>query len=99
MSADIDVIEGIYKNMGGSFFKLAILKDNGKFLAIVMDTDRSNWFVGSVKVVFEELKSNFYNTSYYDDNYSRLETISEIDENGVLKIGDYSYMKIFPILK
>jgi hypothetical protein len=99
LSADIDVIEGIYKNMGGSFFKLAILKDNGKFLAIVMDTDRSNWFVGSVKVVFEELKSNFYNTSYYDDNYSRMETISEIDENGVLKIGDYSYMKIFPILK
>lgn len=99
LSADIDVIEGIYKNMGGSFFKLAILKDNGKFLAIVMDTDRSNWFIGSVKVVFEELKSNFYNTSYYDDNYSRLETISEIDENGVLKIGDYSYMKIFPILK
>ena len=98
-SPDKNIIEGIYKNVGGSFYKLAILKDNDKFLAIVLDTDRSNWFVGSVKIVFEELKSNFYNTSYYDDNYTRLETISEIDENGVLKIGDNSYMKIYPITK
>ena len=98
-SPDKNVIEGIYKNVGGSFYKLAILKDNDKFLAIVLDTDRSNWFVGSVKIVFEELKSNFYNTSYYDDNYSRLETISEIDDNGVLKIGDNSYMKIYPLMK
>jgi hypothetical protein len=98
-SDNIDVVEGIYKNMGGSYYKLAILKDNGKFLAIVMDTDRPNWFVGGVKVVLESLKDNFYNTSYYDDNYSRLETISEIDANGVLKIGNNSYMKIFPITK
>ena len=98
-SDNIDAVEGIYKNMGGSYYKLAILKDNGKFLAIVMETDRPNWFVGGVKVVFESLKTNFYNTSFYDDNYSRLETISEIDPNGVLKIGDYSYMKIFPITK
>ena len=98
-SADIDEIEGIYKNMGGPFYKLAILEDNGKYLAIVMDTDRSNWFVGSVKIIFEKLKDKFYNTSYYDDNYSRLETISEISVDGVLKIGDYSYMKIYPITK
>ena len=64
-----------------------------------MDTDRSNWFVGSVKIIFEKLKDKFYNTSYYDDNYSRLETISEISVDGVLKIGDYSYMKIYPITK
>lgn len=94
-----DEIEGIYKNVGGPFYKLAILEDKGKYLAIVMDTDRSNWFVGSVKIIFEKLKDKFYNTSYYDDNYSRLETISKFDADGVLNIGDYSYMKIFPIIK
>lgn len=98
-SSNIDDIEGIYKNIGGSYYKLAILKENGKFLAIVMDTDCANWFVGGVKVVFGSLKPGFYDTSYYDDNYSRIETISEIDDKGVLKIGDYSYMKIFPSSK
>lgn len=98
-SVEIDEIEGIYKNIGGSFYKLAILEDNGRYLAIVMDTDCPNWFVGSVKIIFEKLKDKFYNTSYYNDNYSRLETISKLDADGVLKIGDYSYMKIFPISK
>ena len=98
-SDSIDEVEGIYKNMGGSYYKLAIMKDNGMFLAIVMETDRPNWFVGGVKVVLESLKDKYYNISYYDDNYSRLETISEIDVNGVLKIGNNSYMKIFPMAK
>lgn len=98
-SDSIDEVEGIYKNMGGSYYKLAIMKDNGMFLAIVMETDRPNWFVGGVKVVLESLKDKYYNISYYDDNYSRLETISEIDANGVLKMGNNSYMKIFPMAK
>ena len=66
-------------------------------------TEKSSWtdsqIKDSVKIIFEKLKDKFYNTSYYDDNYSRLETISEISVDGVLKIGDYSYMKIYPITK
>ena len=90
-------VDGIYKNIGGSYFQIAILADQGKYLAIVMETDQPNWFVGSVKAIIEKLKSNYYNTSYFEDNYSKSETISELDKNGVLKIGNHSYMKLFPV--
>ena len=36
---DINTVEGIYKNIGGSFYKLAILADDNKYVAIVIDTD------------------------------------------------------------
>lgn len=98
-TSEIDAIEGIYKNVGGTYYQLAILKEEGKFFAIVMETDQTNWFVGNVKAVFESLRTNFYNTSYYEDNYSKTETISEINDNGILKIGNHSYMKLFPISK
>ena len=29
-------VDGIYKNIGGSYFQIAILADQGKYLAIVM---------------------------------------------------------------
>lgn len=95
-TADINDIEGIYKNIGGSFYQIAILSENGKYLAIVMDTDQPNWFVGNVKAVFDCIRSGFYNTTYYEDNYSRKETISELSNNGVLKIGELSFIKLFP---
>lgn len=95
----IEDVEGIYKNIGGSYFQIAILADQGKYLAIVMETDQPNWFVGSVKAIIEKLRSNYYNTSYFEDNYSKTETISELDKNGVLKIGNQSYMKLFPVPK
>lgn len=98
-SPEINAIEGIYKNVGGTYYQLAILNEEDRFLAIVMNTDQTNWFVGNVKAVFEGLRTNFYNTSYYENNYSKTETISEIKENGVLKIGEHSYMKIFPLPK
>lgn len=95
-STKVDAIEGIYKNVGGSFYQLAILKDGTRFLAIVMKTDQTNWFNGSVKAVFETLRANYYNTSFYDDNYSDIETIAELDGNGVLKIGSFTFMRLFP---
>ena len=92
-------VEGIYKKIGGSYFQIAILADQGQYLAIVMETDQPNWFVGSVKAIIEKLRSNYYNTTYFEDNYSKTETISELDKNGVLKIGNQSYMKLFPVSK
>lgn len=96
-TSKLEDVEGIYKNIGGPYFKIAILADREKYHAIVMETDQPNWFVGSVKAIFEKLRSNYYNTSYFEDNYSKSETISELDKNGVLKIGNHSYMKLFPV--
>lgn len=96
-SNDIDEIEGIYKNIGGSFFQFAILKDDGKYVAIVLKTDLPNWFIGNVKATFEMLRNKYYNATFFEDNYGKLETIAELDSNGVLRIGEHSFMQIFPI--
>ncbi|MCR5361346.1 MAG: hypothetical protein K6E73_04985 [Bacteroidales bacterium] len=96
-SSDIHEVEGIYKNIGGSFFQLAIIRENDKYYAFVMNTDHPNWYTGNVKAVLEKLRDSYFSTCYYEDNYSKKETISELEENGVLKIENHSYMKIFPI--
>lgn len=93
---DINIVEGIYKNIGGSFYKLAILADENKYVAIVIDTDQPNWYAGSLKAVIEHIRNKFYNICFYENNYSKTETISEIDDNGVLKIGEHSFIKVFP---
>lgn len=93
---NLNAIEGIYKNVGGDFFKLAIIKDNGQYLAVVMETDQRNWYRGDVKAVVEPLKNRFYNISFYSNDYKKIESIAEFSEDGLLKIGDYSFMKIYP---
>ena len=92
-----DDFEGIYKSVGNPYFKLAILKEEGRYISIVVDTDQQYWNSGDVNGMFEYVKPNCYSTTFFYDNYKKLETFSAIDENGVLKIGDYSYIKIFPI--
>ena len=90
-------IEGIYKSIGNLYFKIAILEENGNFLSIVLDTDQKYWSKGDVNAIFKAVKPGYYSVEYYYDNYKKLDTISTIDENGILKIGDFSYMKIYPI--
>lgn len=95
--SNIDQIEGIYKNIGDNFYKLAIVKENDKFYAIVLDTDIKTMFTGDVKAVFEYLRGTFYNTAYYNNDYSKVESVSEYNsEDFILKIGDFQFMKIFP---
>ena len=70
--------------------------DENKYVAIVIDTDQPNWYAGSLKAVIEHIRNKFYNICFYENNYSKTETISEIDDNGVLKIGEHSFIKVFP---
>lgn len=98
-NVDANGIEGIYKNINESYFKFAVLKDNNMFYALVMDTDQKNWYHGDVKVVFEHLRENYYNTVYYKDNYQKIESIVQLTRDGILKIGNYSYIKLYPVNK
>lgn len=92
-----DDLEGIYKSTGSPYFKLAILKENGHYVSIIIDSDQPYWTSGDVNGIYEYVKPNCYSTSFFYENYKRLETFSNIDNNGVLKIGDYSYIRIFPL--
>lgn len=93
---DIHAIEGIYKNMNEAYYKLAILKDDDKYLALVMDTDQKNWYHGDVKAVFEHLRSNYYNVTYFKKDYQKVESIVLLSDDGIIKIADYSFIKLFP---
>lgn len=75
--------------------KLAILKDGDRFLALVMDTDKKNWYHGDVKAIFSRLRSNYYNAMYFKKNYQKVESIVQLSDDGILKIGDFSYIRLF----
>lgn len=93
---DEQSIEGVYKNMNEANFKLAILKDGDKYLALVMATDEKNWCHGDVKAVFEHLRGKYYNATYFKKDYQKVESIVQLSEDGILKMGDYSYIKVYP---
>lgn len=96
---ELDEIEGIYKNIGSTFYKLGIIKEGNKYVAIILETDNPNWASADVKAVFEEVRKGYYSVAYYNDDCKKVEAIAELDEKGILKITDYNYMKIFPIKK
>ncbi|MBQ0090078.1 MAG: hypothetical protein KBT27_12200 [Prevotellaceae bacterium] len=90
-------IEGIYKNIGDTYYKLAIIKENDNYNAIILETDAETMFKGEVKAVFKYLRSNYYNVAYYGINYEKSESIAEYDnENLILKFDNYTFIKIFP---
>lgn len=95
-NVDKSGIEGIYKNMNDSYYKLAILKEGSKYFALVMDTDQKNWYHGDVKAVFENLRKDYYNVTYLKNNYQKIESVIQLNDEGTLKIGDYNYIKIYP---
>lgn len=92
-----DNFEGIYKSVGNPYFKLAILKDEDHYISLVVDTDQQYWNNGDVNGTFDYVKPNYYSTTFFYENYKKLETFSKVDETGILIIGDFSYIKIFPI--
>lgn len=96
-SQTIDEIEGIYRNIGGSHYKLAIIKDGGNYTAVILETDQPNWAKTDVKAQFESIRDNFYTVKFYDDSCNKIETMAEINDKGILKIDDSSFMKIYPL--
>ena len=61
-----------------------------------MDTDQKNWYHGDVKAVFENLRKDYYNVTYLKNNYQKIESVIQLNDEGTLKIGDYNYIKIYP---
>lgn len=70
-NVDVNGIEGIYKNMNEAYYKLAVLKDGDKYIALVMDTDQKNWYHGDVKAEFIYLRGNYYNAIYFKKDYQK----------------------------
>jgi hypothetical protein len=100
-----DAIEGIFKSMGGSYFRLGIKKTSeNKYVAIVLDMDprlKKRWKTGDVKAYLESTTVPYlFSVRWIWNDKTTKETIAEYDNNGILRIDDVDgtvkYIKLYP---
>jgi hypothetical protein len=105
-SAKLDPIEGIYKSYKSkSSYKIAILKINDIYKAIIIESDFPHWQRGDVKSIFETTTvEGVYSAKFFLANKTSIETFANI-EGGLftveLKNSDGSddnliFLKLYP---
>jgi len=86
----IDPIEGIYKSYqseGIGYYKIGIKKREGKYIAIIIESDLNHWKPGEVKAYFEGTSiKNIFSTTWLMGNKIKTETFSELENEGILSI-------------
>lgn len=82
-----DPIEGIYKTLGHeqkedpSEYKIGIKKMNGRYCAVMLESNSSIWKEGDVKAYFENTDtSNLFSVTYYLADKTRSEAFAELDD-------------------
>ena len=98
-------IEGIYKNFtnGLAYYKVAILKENDKYLGIIIETDNSRWKKGDIKMVLSHVDKNIYDIDYYDFKGNKTHAIGH-HKNRILEMlakefdeeKSVDFIKIYP---
>jgi hypothetical protein len=102
----IDLIEGIYKSYkSDEYYKLGIVKVGDIYKAIVLESNKSIWGIGEIKVEFESTAvDGVFSLKYYDGNKNLIETFSNL-EGGLLTIelkkpngedNNMKFLKIYP---
>lgn len=100
-SNSITPIEGIYKSIGTDiYYRIAITKLEGKYVAKILDTNSPYWKNGATKAILEPIRQNLFSTTYYMGDRSRTEIFSSYT-NGILEMmfndnSKSSYIKLFP---
>jgi S1-C subfamily serine protease len=107
-STDTDPVEGIYKAVSGTFYRLAIKKDNDNYIAIILDAeDKRKWKIGEVKAYLEKSSAeNLFSIRWLMGDKTPRETIGRLESQAVLKIllpiGAYGsteesiFLKLYP---
>ena len=108
----IDPIEGIYKsyqNDGMPYYKLGIIKINGIYKAVIIETELTYWKKGELKATFEQSSmKGLYSTKWYMGNKTAYETFASMDNEALLSVeliknqqtGEKSkdnFIKMFPV--
>jgi S1-C subfamily serine protease len=110
-SNKIDILEGIYKSYqttGMPYYKIGIMKKDGKYKAIIIESDFKHWKPGEVKAIFEPSSmKGFYSVKWYKGNKTPEETFMNMDNESFLNIelNDQNtgekrqdkFIKMFPI--
>jgi S1-C subfamily serine protease len=89
-NSNIDPIEGIYKSYQNdqlSYYKFGIIKKDGKYKAIIIESDLKQWVTGEVKSVLENTSmSGFYSVRWYMADKTSVETFGQLENGGLLSI-------------
>jgi len=70
-----------------SHYKFGIIKKNGKFKAIIIESEFNHWLPGEVKAIAEKSsKTGFYSIKWYLSDKTSQETFGYIEDNALLVI-------------
>lgn len=99
-------VEGIYKNLSndGSFFRIAILKENDKFYGIILESDNTTqWNIGDIVMVLNQAGDKRFDAEYVNYSHTKLNAIAnyndgllEIITQGNTDLTKQYYFKTFP---
>lgn len=76
-------IEGIYKIFGENWYRFAVIKQNNKYVAFILEAENPHFKQGDIKAYFEQIKGNLFGTTYIMGDKSTKEILS-MYENGIL---------------
>lgn len=89
-SNKIDFLEGIYKSYQTevmSYYKMGIIKKDGKYKAIIIESDNKLWKQGEVKAVFEQSSmKGVYSVKWYLGDKTSLETFAYMEDEALLTV-------------
>lgn len=103
---DLNPLEGIYNSSqteSNSFYRIGIIKQEEKYIAIIIESSLKQWKQGEIKAVFEKSSiNNMYAVKWFQDNKTKVETFITLENNGLIKIkykGENSAEKEFSFIK
>ena len=99
-------IEGIYKNYSnsGDAYKIAILKDNDRYLGIILDSDNDLWQKNDIKIILNHIESNAFDVEFFDMNRQKINAIAQLEDDRVLQFSapingemyNFGFLKVYP---
>jgi hypothetical protein len=101
-----DLIEGIYKSYKSNpTYKLGIIKIEGLYKAIIIESELPQWIKGDVKVIFESTAAEgVFSAKYFLSDKTSIETFANL-EGGLINIeiknsdgenDDLKLLKLYP---
>lgn len=102
----VSPVEGIYKDYSndGNAYKLAIVKNDGKYYGFIIEADNELWENGETKLILNHIEGNAYDAEYYDATHKKLNALAELKGNRLLEfsvpkaggVGAIQFLKIYP---
>ena len=94
-------IEGIYKNLSGDnyTYRFAVIRENEKFYAIVLESNNQLWNKGSIKMTLSHIEKTMFDVEIFDGNGYQNSCLGKY-ENRILDVSSNNrsmkFIKVYP---